>query len=873
MTQQPKPIPVLRFLFLCYLFLTPLYGFQLKVFELGPSGNKSGEDPLHLTSPLRQKIDLNGPWSYSLDGEQWFDVNIPASFDYEGSIIFQRKFSVERSVLDGSRFKIVALGINHEAEIFINDVFVGRHTGGYTSFQLEIPENTLQFGAENIIKVVVNNALTSSSTIPVRKQIWGWRNYGGIVREMYILVTPTIHISKLGVQTTLQAEPRQGSINLSVVISTGAGVVIDTVDRMGKSPTYGLEFELLDFLSDALIGSSPPQPVTLKENQDIEVRSILTVNNPKLWSPETPELYRLKASIVRIEGRTRTPIDVVQQLVGFRTLELSSDRILLNRKPVTLKGVVWHEDSPENGASLSYAEMERDVVLIKTLGANAIRFAFHPPHPYMLNLCSRYGLLAFVEIPVWNVPAHVIASETFQTLADGLAREMVERDRHHPSIIAWGIGSQFDSSDLRACSYVQRLAGSMRLFDERPIYYGSRMIELEQCGDLADVVALIPDAEDLKAFKLQLADWKKRNPRKPLVVLQYGKPVEHHNRSGYSDPMSQEAQGRFFLQHYDALKQAGAAGSFINAFADWRGDRPILTVNTGEPYIHPLGLVSRAREKRLAFEVVKNLFADQKVAALPVGSYRPSLPVAHVVSGFIIIFVVAYQYNYNRRFREALKRSLLRPYNFFADLRDLRAVAVSHTVLLAVGISMTLAVVLSSLLYHYRHSQFADLLLTQFVVSDLVKEQLIKITWHPVGGIVALTGVFFGLYLVVSVLVKAFSVFVKTRIFWFHAFSVTVWGASPFLFLSPFGMSLFKILENPIYVIPSFILLALFGVWVALRLFRGISVIYDISATRTYVGGVLVSAAILAGIFLYYDSEYAVLAYVEFILNILRATG
>jgi hypothetical protein len=186
---------------------------------------------------------------------------------------------------------------------------------------------------------------------------------------------------------------------------------------------------------------------------------------------------------------------------------------------------------------------------------------------------------------------------------------------------------------------------------------------------------------------------------------------------------------------------------------------------------------------------------------------------------------------------------------------------------------MTLAVVFSSLLYHYRHSQFADLLITQLVVSDIVKEQLVRITWNPVMGILALTGVFFGLYLLFSMFIKAFSIFVKTQIVWFHAFSITVWGASPLLFLSPFGMSLFKILETPIYVIPSFILLALFGVWVALRLFRGISVIYDISAARTYLGGVLISVALLGGALFYYNSEYALLAYAEFLLNILRASG
>ena len=99
--------------------------------------------------------------------------------------------------------------------------------------------------------------------------------------------------------------------------------------------------------------------------------------------------------------------------------------------------------------------MEKDVVLIKSLGANAVRFAFHPPHPYMLNLCSRYGLLAIEECPVWNVPAEILDEEAFQSMAEIQTREMVERDCGYPCILAWGIGNQFDSADEQALGFCE----------------------------------------------------------------------------------------------------------------------------------------------------------------------------------------------------------------------------------------------------------------------------------------------------------------------------------------------------------------------------------------------------------------------------------
>lgn len=838
-------------------------------------GHQPIDDDVYLPSPTRERIDLSSTWTYSVDDENYTEVSIPASFDYEGKITFQRKFTVDQSRLESSYFKVVALGINNEAEILINDVFVGRHFGGYTSFELDIPEGTLQFGSENTIKVVVNNVLTASTTLPVRKQVWGWRNYGGILREIFILSTPRLWINRLALQTKYHADRHQGEIEYSATISTAHfDLQPDSITASSKSsPFFALQFELFDLLSGALVGSTPPQQFDIRLNQDVEVHSSVSVNSPKLWSPETPELYRLKASLLHIDGKKRTVIDEFYQLIGFQNIEIVKDQIHLNGKRVNLRGIVWHEDSPEHGASLSYAEMERDVVLIKMLGANAIRFGFHPPHPYMITLCSRYGLFALLELPVWNVPAQVLTQEHFQNLAESLARDMIMRDQHQPSVLAWGIGSEFDSSDPRSRAYVQRIASVMKSLDRRPVYFGSKMLQNDQCADLVDFTAIVLSPTELKSFKLSLTAWKKQYPDKPMLVLQYGRVVEHDNRNGYSDPLSQEAQARFFIQHYEAIRQSGAAGSFISSFADWLGDRPILTVKSDKPYLHSSGLVSETREKRLAFDVVKTIYADQKVAALSVGNHRGSLPVAHVIAGFSIVFVLAYQYNYNRRFREALKRSLLRPYNFFADLRDLRATSVLHTLLLSLAISVTLGVVVSSVLYHFRHDTFADVVLTQLLPSDKVKEWVIHITWNPVEGILVLAGIFLGLSFLVSFLFELFSLVTRARVSWMHTFSVTVWGASPFIFLSPLGMSLFKVLENPIYVIPSFVVLGIFGVWVTIRLLRGISVIFDVSAAKTYLFGVTVIVAAKLLLFLLLDTEYSLVAYLEFLMNIARYAG
>lgn len=874
-----KRIPLLFFsrsLFLLPILLfsvSPLSGQGVVFLQNGqptPIGTDIG---VFLDTQTRHKIDLAGTWSYSVDEETWEDVKVPSVFDHSGRVVFLRRFTVADSLLTNCSFSLVALGINYEAETYINDIFVGKHTGGSTSFQVDIPEDVIQKGEENAVKIIVSNILSSGTTLPLRKQIWGWRTYGGIYRDIFILATPRLWLQSLQAKPSLGADLRNGSLAVQATVSNRNYPVIanrDTSNRKQPVLKHQLVLQLIDPEKQAVVTQAAPYDLSPEDGRDSEVSVSFPVAFPRPWSPESPSLYQLRAFVTEVEGKRQTTIDEMRIDVGFATVSTRGADLLVNGKKTSVRGVVWHEDSPDFGAAMSYDRMEKDVALIKALGANAIRFAFHPPHPYMVSLCNRYGLLAFMEMPVWNAPADVLNDEVFTALAENMAREMVLRDKSHPSVAAWGIGSEFDSGDPRSRGFVERIAGVIRSLDDRPLYYGS-MMQGDAAADLVDLTAVHLTGGGLQEFKESLASWKKQSPEKPVILMQYGAEVQSGNRNGYSDPLSEEAQARYFVQTYAALRESGIAGSFIRAFADWRGDRPILTVEQSDPTLHPVGLLSYDREKRLSYDVVKTTFAGQKVAAFPIGKHRTAFPVVHVVAGFIVIFAIAYQYHYNRRFNESFKRSLLRSYNFFADLRDVRTVSVFHTLLMTLMISLTLGVVLSSVLYHFRRDVLADYVITQIVVWDSVKDSIIRATWNPLEGILGLTGFFLAVSVLLSFIVRLCSLFIRSKISWLHAYTAIVWASVPLVFLSPLGMSLFKILQTPFYVIPAFAVLAFFLLWTIARTLKGISVIFDMNAARTYIGGFLVIVAGIAVIVFYYDTEFQLTAYLQFLFN--RTTG
>lgn len=841
-------------------FLQPNVTFsQYRFLENGSVMASGLETGYLLDTPTRMKIDLSGLWSYSVTNGPQGSVRIPSAYDFAGEVVFERKVELKEEDLDKYQFHLVMLGSNYNTAVSINRDFIVNHIGGYTSFMAPIPSSTLQIGAENIIRITTNNTLDATKTLPLRSQVWGWRNYGGILRDVYILGTPKVFISDV----SASSEPKSdfSSVRIRVVTtfeSEGRGAA-DTL-----LPQLQLFAELHDRQSNTLVATSPSIPVT-RLGKDWNPATVeFTVANPRPWSPQTPDRYLLKTYLA--EAKTGVKLDEYYMHIGIRKIELLNGRLFLNGKKQDLKGFVWVEDHPSYGSAMTREEMEKDVALIRSAGANAIRFAFHPPHPYMLNLCDRYGLFAFVELPVRNVPAAILSGDYYIELASNAMREMIVRDRNHPSVVAWGLGDDFESPSPVARKFIEQLGNLARRLDARPVYYGTRKNFPDAGSDLVDMIMPAVMTRDAKEFRSELDSLREANPEKPVIVTM-GSEVQPKNSNGYSDPLSYEAQARYMFQHIDAVFKSDVAGTFILSFNDWKGDRPALTVNSGDPWMHTLGVVNHARDKRLAYEAVRAAFNNEKFSALPIGHNPSSSPIVYVLAGLVILVGTAYWYNSSRRFRESLNRSIVNSYNFFSDIRDQRIVTVLHSTLLGLVVSAGTAIVLSSLLFYFRHSLVLDNLLSFILISDRVKHEVIELVRQPNKFIVVFTGVFFLHLLVISMLLWMVAPLFKARIYPYHAYAVTMWSTPPLLILVPFGMILFRLMDSPVYVLPSILLAVLLMFWVALRFLKGISIILDVYPLKMYIAALLMVAVLGAGLYFYFDRTESASAYAKYLYN------
>ena len=287
----------LRIALIVVTLLSPAYSSrsgQYPFLENGSPLNRGSDSGFLLDTPTRIKIDLSGTWDYAVEGGPSGTVRVPSAYDFRGKVVFQRGVELTKEQLDQYKFHIVMLGVDHAAEVTVNGEFVTSHSGGFTSFVETLPRDALQIGHDNTVRVTVNNVLDPRTTLPVRPPAWGMRNYGGITRDVYILGTPPLYIRDAVIRT----EPSDNGETARITVRVSA----DGTDSLSAVPpadgakgtATGCFFEVLDKMSGSFVARSPIVPLVRRGNEWDEALTAVVLQNPRLWSPEPPDLSLIK---------------------------------------------------------------------------------------------------------------------------------------------------------------------------------------------------------------------------------------------------------------------------------------------------------------------------------------------------------------------------------------------------------------------------------------------------------------------------------------------------------------------------------------------------------------------------------------------------
>lgn len=604
------------------------YGWILAFFALFLIPRATQAAPLIANADARQRMSLDGAWQVIVDPydvgvldyraqllrnnnafyknhkpqseselvEYNFDtsgqLNVPGDWNtqresllfYEGSVWYKRSFDYAGS--PQNRVFLHFGACNYLAVVYLNGEEVGRHEGGFTPFDLEITDRVRS--QSNFLVVRVNNA-RNKDQVPTTNTDW-W-NYGGITRPVELVELPQTFIQDYFVQLEKGSKRQVG------------GWVRLSGPQLKQSVTISIPEAGLNktFQTDAAGRANISFPADLK-----------------LWSPENPKLYR-----VEIASET----DHVSDHIGFRSIEVQGRDILLNGKPIFLRGISIHEESPTRpGRAWSEDDARTLLSWAKELGCNFVRLAHYPHNEAMMHMADQMGLLAWEEVPVywtiqWTNP------DTLHNAANQL-NEMIARDHNRASVIIYSVANETPVSDARN-AFLEQLIHEAHSADPTRLVSAALQADEVVKNDRISIRISDPIAADLDVMgnneyigwyvhlpaDADAIDWVSQYD-KPLIMSEFGGDA----LSGYHG----DALARWTEEYQESLYQHQIA--MLKRIPFLRGTTPWIlkdfrsprrTLPRIEDYFNRKGLVSDRGRKKKAFFVLQKYYRELQETKAP----------------------------------------------------------------------------------------------------------------------------------------------------------------------------------------------------------------------------------------------------------------
>lgn len=850
------------------LFLSGIAFAQYTYKELSDYNSPSYDSLFYNLTKTRNAINLNGAWTvYPSDNIlEKSKAVVPAVFEGNGYYTFEKKVSFSEQLIKNNRFRLNFLGLSYSAEILINDLVIAKHSGGEYPFSVDLPRDILRLNTENTVSVKLYHKLNSEETIPVKKRFLFPENYGGIFRDVYIEVMPDISFNKFESSYTLSADLK--TVNFSFKADVGNHASRTAEDGSRDTATRRLRITAAISGQGVIPGKDVVETeLNLKPNRDRAALLQFAVAGPALWSPAAPVNYIITA---RIFDENNVLLDEIKQSSAVYSLTANDNSLRLNGSYFTLKGTAYMPSYRNNGVLANLKRIKSDLTLIKETGFNAVRFAYASPHPYALKTCQELGLLAFCEIPVNSLPEEIVSSYNFEERAKNYLLNFISQYKKYDALAAIGVGSGYLSdSDIHAAlagalaQTVKKSSGKLAYasftgFKFGPIegidLYGAELIN-EPVSYLTENSAAAEERVGKGRFFVSDASYSSRSG----------------SSNGYLNEHSYEGQAKFFSDIIDYISQDSSAGFFINSIFDYRGDYASIIMGYSPDNIYKIGILGEDRNtNRISYKVVKAKLNDEEPVTIPIGAKRDDSPMIFIIYGLLIGLAMGIVVNANRKLREDATRALLRPYNFFADIRDQRILSNFHSNFLMVVFAATSALILANILYFLKDSLLFEKFILSFGGMKIMKA-FSYLSWHPTQSILWLTVFMVVLLLLTVIVIKLFSIPLRNRVMLSNIYYASVWSFLPIILLIPVGLVLYKLLRIESVSFYIFLVLAFFGLWIFYRLTKSIYVVFDISSGKAFFYFTAVILLVVLGVLAYFQITessmfYIVNSYKQYVL-------
>jgi beta-glucuronidase len=543
------------------------YDFHLHPNKNGYFKNEKPKTPLDLV-----EYDFDKSPTLRVPGD--WNTQRESLFFYEGTVWYKKSFTYQPK--PGTRQFLYFGAANYEAIAYLNGEKLGEHIGGFTPFNFEVTK--LLHEGENFVVVKVDNKRHLDAVPTVNTDWW---NYGGLTRSVRLVEVPETFIEDAAVQLA------KGSLT----------DIVASVRLRGTKLGQKVMIEIPEAKAAATVTTDANGAGTVRFKAKLD-----------LWSPEHPKLYDVK-----IAAET----DSMNDQIGFRTVEVRGEDILLNGKPVFLRGISMHEEAPyRGGRGLSAAESRTLLGWVKELGGNFVRLAHYPHDENTTREADRLGILVWSEIPVyWTVQFTNPAS---YDNARNQLEENITRDRNRASIIIWSVANETPLEEART-KFLARLADEARRLD--PTRLVSAALLIRRTGDtvaMDDPLSASLDVIGCNEYfgwygpeKMEVADtltWTSTYG-KPLIISEFGADARYGNHGDPGHRWTEEYQESLYNHQVGMLKRI----TFLRGMSPWilmdfRSPRRQLPGI--QDYWNRKGLLSERGERKKAFFVLQKFYKE-----------------------------------------------------------------------------------------------------------------------------------------------------------------------------------------------------------------------------------------------------------------------
>ncbi len=375
------------------------------------------------------RVNMDPPaefWKSALDTSSWTKMTIPNEFATQGlSVIPNREYPCRRTIripadFANQRIFLRFNGVYSYARVWVNGSYVRDHFGGFTAWDCEITDHVKPGEDADLVVGVTDRSDDISQASYYAKHL-----IAGILREVRLFAVPRDYIRSLAVTVALDDRYQDGRIHLAAELSSG------------NVASGRLELKVTDDSGHTVTLQPPTIPIA---PHSVSAAGDFAVSSPKRWDAEHPNTYMLEVSLVI--GKTIT--QSIRRRIGFRSVQRAGNQLLVNRRPVKLRGVCRHSIHPIYGRAVPPEFDEIDAKLLRAGNINFVRTSHYPPSEQFLDACDRHGIYVEEEAAVcWsNVGNGPSSDPEFTARFLSQFAEMIARDRDHASVLFWSLGNE-----------------------------------------------------------------------------------------------------------------------------------------------------------------------------------------------------------------------------------------------------------------------------------------------------------------------------------------------------------------------------------------------------------------------------------------------